>query len=370
MRKFVVPVDALRSADNNGKAPMDLKKKIGKILEDLGILSTQDLNAALQRQRELSGAKPPPERLELTRLVEDNRNHHFNSEIPLLGQLLITMGSLTEEQVMDALRVQEKMIEKYFSAECESLVSVMEMAGMANSSLNLVEVLSLMMENANRVIRAEASTLMLLDELTGDLVFSVPTGPVAEQLIDHRLKRGQGIAGWVVDNEKPVIANDVARDERFFSIDKISSFKTQSILALPLKAKGELIGVLELINKAGGSGFTEEDALLMTIYAEQAAMAIENARLYGELQLQSDQSMRMQEELARVEKFRALAQLSAGFAHDFRNILNAVMGFAELSLLDIEKEETREDIQEIITAGERATELVNQILIYTHTNFT
>lgn len=346
---------------------MNLKKKIGTILEDLGIVSHLDLNAALQRQRELSVIKPPMERLELTRLVAENRKRTFKSEIPLLGQLLITMGALTEEQIQHALEVQKEMIEKYFSVECESLVSVMEMAGMVNSSLNLVEVLSLMMENANRVTRAEASTLMLLDELTGDLVFSVPTGPIADKLVDVRLKRGQGIAGWVAENEKPVIVNDVARDDRFFSqIDEISDFKTKSILAVPLKAKGELIGVLELINKADGSEFNAEDALLMTIYSEQAAMAIENARLYGELQLQAEQSVRMQEELARAEKFRALAQLSAGFAHDFRNILNAIIGFAEISLLDAEKDETREDIQEILTASQRATDLVNQIQIFTN----
>ena len=345
---------------------MNLKKKIGQILEDLGSVSQLDVDAALQRQQEICGAKTPLERLELTRLVAENRKRDFNSDIPLLGQLLITMGVLTEEQVLQALQVQEEMIEKYFSVECDSLVSVMEMAAMANSSLNLVEVLSLMMENASRVTRAEASTLMLLDEVTGDLVFSVPTGPIAEQLVDFRLMRGQGIAGWVAENEKPVIANDVTKDDRYFSvIDNTSSFQTKSILAVPLKAKGELIGVIELINKADGSEFNEEDALLMTIYSEQAAMAIENARLYGELQLHAEQSVRMQEELARVEKFRALAQLSAGFAHDFRNILNAIMGFAEISLLDAENPEAQEDIQEILSASERAAELVNQILIFT-----
>jgi signal transduction histidine kinase len=344
---------------------MNLKKKIGEILEDLGIVSQPDLKAAL-KQRVLTGGKMPPERLDLTRLVAENRKRLFKSDIPLLGQLLITMGAINEEQVLRALQVQKEMIEKYFSAECEALVSVMEMAGTVNSSLNLVEVLSLLMENANMVTQAEASTLMLLDEITGDLVFSVPTGPVADKLIDVRLKRGQGIAGWVVENEKPVIVHDVSHDDRFsLDIDKLSDFKTQSVLAVPLKAKGELVGVLELINKADGSEFNEEDALLLTIYSEQAGMAIENARLYGELQLQIEHSLRMQEELARSEKFRALAQLSAGFAHDFRNILNAIMGFAEILMLDVEKEQTREDIEEILKASDRAADLVNQILIFT-----
>ncbi len=345
---------------------MALRKKIGEILEDLDIISQVDLSEALKRQREMLTGKGRPDQLERTRLVTENRTRTEKSGIPLLGQLLINMGAVTEEQVLQALQVQKSMIEKYCNVECEALVYVMDLAATVNSSLNLAEVLAMMMENANLVTHAEASTLMLVEETTGDLVFSVPTGPMADKLVDVRIKHGQGIAGWVAEHEKPVIVNDVKNDERFYSgIDEASGFVTDSILAVPLKAKNKLIGVLEVLNKLEGSGFTEEDALLLTIFSEQAAMAIENARLFGELEILNQQTARMQEDLYRAEKYRALAQLSSGIAHDFRNILNAIMGFAEIALMEIDNEQVRQDINEILTASNSAKHLVNQILMFT-----
>jgi signal transduction histidine kinase len=345
---------------------MALRRKIGEILEDLDIVSQPDLTEALQRQQEMVGAKALPDPLERIRRVTENRMQREKNGIPFLGQLLITMGIATERQVLQALQVQRNMLEKYCNVECEALVSVMDLASTVNSSLNLAEVLSMMMENANLVTQAEASTLMLVEDMTGDLVFSVPTGPMAEKLVDVRIKRGQGIAGWVAENEKPLIVNEAKKDDRFFSgIDKMSGFETDSVLAVPLKAKNRLIGVLEVLNKKDGSGFTEEDALLLTIFSEQAAMAIENARLYGELEIQIQETLRMQEELARSEKFRALAQLSTGIAHDFKNILNAIMGFAEISLLEIDDDQVRQDIVEILTASNRAKDLLSQILVFT-----
>jgi len=134
---------------------------------------------------------------------------------------------------------------------------------------------------------------MLLDDETGELVFSVPTGPKAERLTDIRIPSGKGIAGWVAEHEQPVLIPNVREDPRFYQeIDKISGFETKSILCVPLKAKTRLIGVLEAINKADGTSFTEEDELLLGVFAYQAAMAIENARLYGELK-ESEEKYRL-----------------------------------------------------------------------------
>ena len=94
-------------------------------------------------------------------------------------------------------------------------------------------------------------------------------------------------------------------------------------------------------------------------------MAIENARLYEELKWQVEETRRVQEELAEVRKFQALSQLSAGLSHDFKNILNAIMGFAEIILLDVENAQIREDVEEILKAGTRAKDLLGQILNFT-----
>ncbi len=354
------------TALKKGSPAMALKKMLGEILADLGVVSHNQVKEALRRQRETLEGRTLPDRMERSRLVAEARFSGRTDRIPLLGQILADMKIITEDELKDALNLQNKMIQKYCDLDCGSLCSVMDMGTRVNSSLNLAEVLSMIMHNANRVTGSEASTLMLVDETTGDLFFSVPTGPKAGTLLDVKLKKGQGIAGWVVENERPVMVDNVEEDPRFYpGIDRMSGFQTRSILAVPLKAKGKIIGVLEVLNKADGSTFTEEDALLLTIFSEQAAMAIENARLYEELKVQVEETRRMHEKLVEARKFQALAQLSSGLAHDFKNILNAIMGFAEIILLDVESAQIREDVQEILKAGGRAKDLLEQILKFT-----
>jgi signal transduction histidine kinase len=345
---------------------MALKKLIGEILSDLGVVSQDQIEEALRRQREIFEDRTLPDRVERSRLVAEARATGVSERIPLLGQILAEMGAVSDDQLTEALNVQSDMIRKFCDLESEALCSVMDMGNRINSSLNLLEVLSMIMQNACRVTGSTASTMMLVDDKTGDLFFSVPTGPKADSLVDLRLRKGQGIAGWVAQHERPLIVDDVETDPRFYpGIDEMSGFTTKSILAVPLKAKSKIIGVLEVLNKENDDSFTEEDVLLLTIFSEQAAMAIENARLYEELKKQIAETRRVQEQLAEIRKFQALSQLSSGLSHDFKNILNAIMGFAEIILLDVENAQIREDVEEILKAGTRAKDLLGQILNFT-----
>ena len=154
----------------------------------------------------------------------------------------------------------------------------------------------MIMENTNKVAGSIASTLFLLDEQTGELVFRTPTGPMADKLTDQRIKKGEGIAGWVVDHSETAIVADAKEDSRFFSgIDESTGFQTKSVLCVPLLLKGKPIGALEAINKADGSHFTEKDALMLSTFAEQTVMAIENARLHEALEHQLKETLRLQD---------------------------------------------------------------------------
>jgi PAS domain S-box-containing protein len=260
-------------------------------MTDMGSLTRQQLERALQRQKRIFEEKTLPERMQRASLVSEARL--ATDRTPLLGQILTNMEFTTTEQLEQGLREQEKMVEVYKKLDSEKMGVTIEIGSMVNSTLNLAEVLALIMRHVNRVTNSIASTLMLLDDKTGELVFSVPTGPKADKLTDIRLPSGKGIAGWVAEHEQPVLVANVREDPRFYQeIDKISGFETKSILCVPLKAKTRLIGVLEAINKADGTSFTEEDTLLLSIFAYQAAMAIENARLYGELK-ESEEKYRL-----------------------------------------------------------------------------
>lgn len=150
-----------------------------------------------------------------------------------------------------------------------------------SSKLDVNEVLQAVMELATKVVKAEASSLLLLDEKTNELYFDVALGTASASVKQVRLKVGEGIAGWVAKERQPLIINDVTKDYRFTGkVDKATSFKTRSILAVPLLAKGRLIGVVEAINKELNQSFSSSDQEAFEVFAGQAAVAIENARLF------------------------------------------------------------------------------------------
>ncbi|MBP7653738.1 PP2C family protein-serine/threonine phosphatase, partial [Candidatus Dependentiae bacterium] len=162
----------------------------------------------------------------------------------------------------------------------ETLDTIKRIGIILNSSFDLTELLSTIMNLSSDIMDAEASSLMLLDEKTNELVFSVTTGATTSKLKEIRVPVGQGIAGWVAANDKPLLVDDVSKDPRFFKkADEKSSFKTKSILCVPLKVKNKIIGVLQVLNKRNGRIFNNEDLTLFSVMAHMAALAIENARL-------------------------------------------------------------------------------------------
>ena len=346
---------------------MILKRFLGEIMSELGFITHEQLKESLDKQRDLFEQKTLPEFLQRDKLVREARMATDADTTPMLGEILKDMGFASDKQLERALKQQDSFVDVYKTIGSEKLGTAVEIISIINSTLNLAEVLSHLMRHANRVTNSVSSSLMLLDQDTNELVFSVPTGPKSDKLVDIRLPSGEGIAGWVAETEQYALVPDVSEDERFFSgIDKLTGLKTKSILCVPLKAKSKLIGVLEVINKADGSVFAEEDALLLSIFASQAAMAIENARLYGELKDRLEEEVEMQKKLAETEKLSALGRLAAGLAHDFNNILGAIMGYAEMALFEIPKKNlARQSMEQILVASHRAKDLVNQILAFT-----
>ena len=289
---------------------MILKKPLGQIMAKMGFITRQQLNEALQRQKRIIGEKPLPEQMQRVRLVSEARRSLGTDKAPLLGEILADMGFATKEQLEEALGEQDKSFEVYKSLEKEKLGIAIETGSLLNSTLNLAEVLDLIMRHANQVTNSVASTLMLIDDKTEELVFSIPTGPKADKLTDIRIPRGKGIAGWVAEHKQPVLIPNAQDDSRFYpEMDKISGLETKAILCVPLKAKTRLIGVLEAINKVDGTSFTEEDIQLLNIFGHQAAVAIENARLHSELTDRLEERKEAEEALRESEeKYRNILE--------------------------------------------------------------
>ncbi len=168
------------------------------------------------------------------------------------------------------------------------------------STLDLREVLDHTMALAATTLDASGSTLMLLKDDTKELVFEIPHGEKREQLRSYHMPIDTGIAGWVVTHGKPAIVNDVSQDERFSrDVDVRTGFLTRSVICVPLQIKDRTIGVLEVLNKISSEGFTDDDLRLLSTLAAQAAIAIENARLYRSLAEERDKIVKVQEQARR-----------------------------------------------------------------------
>jgi sigma-B regulation protein RsbU (phosphoserine phosphatase) len=163
----------------------------------------------------------------------------------------------------------------------QNLLRIFEATRAIASTLRLPELLETVVKLASEVVHAESGSLLLMDHATGELYFDVALGDKGGALQQVRLKKGEGIAGWVAENRKPAVVNNVADDPRWAKkADKASQFQTKAILAVPMLVKDKLIGVMEAINRADGSPFNEQDVQMLEAFAAQAAIAIENARLF------------------------------------------------------------------------------------------
>ena len=139
------------------------------------------------------------------------------------------------------------------------------------------------MGSITKLMAAEAGSLLLVDKKTDELYFEVALGEKGSEMKTVRLKIGEGVAGWVAKNGEPALIPDVTLDERFEArVDKKSRFITRNMLCVPVKIKDDTIGVLQAINKIGGV-FTEEDMELFALFANEVAIALDNARLYREI---------------------------------------------------------------------------------------
>jgi signal transduction histidine kinase len=156
------------------------------------------------------------------------------------------------------------------------------------STLDLDILLSRIVHAAAEISGAEAASILLFDDTSRQLYFQVATN------MDESTRRGivvpleGSIAGWIVNNRQTVRITNVHNDPRFFSnVEQTTGYSTESILGIPLVTKNKIVGVLEALNKPKGK-FTDTDESMLLVLGAQAAVAIENARLFQQSDLISE----------------------------------------------------------------------------------
>jgi serine phosphatase RsbU (regulator of sigma subunit) len=152
---------------------------------------------------------------------------------------------------------------------------------MLNATLNLDQLLRVIMKIVKNALDVQAVSLAVVDEAGEHLVFSQARGRRDRAVRGVRIPFGEGVMGRVAKRQKPFVVNDTRKDRRLsLKLERRLGLRPRSILAIPLKRRGQLIGVLEAVNHRGGKPFTETDLALAITLGEHIAISVANARLY------------------------------------------------------------------------------------------
>lgn len=128
-------------------------------------------------------------------------------------------------------------------------------------------------------LEVESGSIFLMDEAKEELYFAAVRGPKAEQVKGFRIKVGEGIAGWVTQQNEPVAMSDVNKDARFKrDISDAVGYEVRSVLCVPLRIRGKVIGCIEVLNKVHDDIFTSDDIELLQRIAHTAGLLLENVR--------------------------------------------------------------------------------------------
>ncbi len=166
----------------------------------------------------------------------------------------------------------------------EQLGRLAAAVGPALAPVDHEDQLTEMAEAARAVFGAQACSIALLDADEANLVFTAASGAGAEAVLGLTVPVGVGIAGWVVGSGQSIEVNEVARDPRFArDVAERTGYLPQAILAAPLETDDRVLGVVEVLDRDAGRPGSDRDLVLLDFFARHAAVAVESARLFGDM---------------------------------------------------------------------------------------
>jgi signal transduction histidine kinase len=238
-----------------------------------------------------------------------------------------------------------------------ALERILKISQILTSTLQLEPLLQTIIQAATELTGTEASSIMLVDKNTGELRFEAANGVVREEIKRVTVPLEGSIAGWVVREGKSLLIPDVRQEPRFYTrADETTDFETRSILGVPLQVKGEIIGVLEALNKTGDGIFTQDDIHTLSTLAAHAAIAIENARLLTEIQ-------RAYEELSELDQLKS--EFVAIASHELQTPLTVILGYASFLKADVTGAAS-EQLDAVLRSALRLRSLINDMVNLRH----
>lgn len=207
----------------------------------------------------------------LSLISSDGKTIFHHTDLNLIDSIAsLTAGAIIKTRLLQASQ-----------AQAQHLSLLHQVSRQLTSTLVMEQLLTTIVESAATILNSASGLLMILDETTDDLVIKVTAGQVNSGIKGKQLSKDQGVAGEAYRTKKPVILNNRASAPTSSSLfSQITELEVENILVTPLISQDEVIGLLEIINKNNELPFTEKDQEVLGGFASQAAVALNNARLY------------------------------------------------------------------------------------------
>lgn len=201
--------------------------------------------------------------------------------------------------------------------KADDLSIIVNLCKLMNTAIHHDVILETIMNYCTDVMCVEGVSVLLYEEKKHKLMFYLVTGDKSEKLKKVELDCDEGVAGWVFNNNRSVLANDLSKETRFSNrVDDVLAFQTKSIVAVPMILENKVVGVLELVNKKSDNGFSHRDLLLAEGISVHIAQAMERINLINE-NIASN-------------RFAVIGETITGLAHYIKNVLTALEGSEHL----------------------------------------
>jgi signal transduction histidine kinase/DNA-binding response OmpR family regulator len=273
--------------------------------------------------------------------------------------LLLLPGVIERALEKRRLELEQHRTIEALHTQNRNLALLNRVAQSLTSTLDVNEIAGALVKSISEFTDTQGSSVWLWDEAHGDHLRCVAIYPQREmaELAEMALSPGEGIAGWVAQHGESVVLDDANADPRHSRLgDRKLQYTIDSMMAVPLRARDKIIGVLELVNNRHGR-YSENDQVLAETLASSAAIAIENARLFANLR------ERTEELQVRNEELDAFAHT---VAHDLKTPLALVMGFGEM-LRDsydlLQPQEIEMYLSHIIDNSTRMNHIIEALLL-------
>ncbi len=247
----------------------------------------------------------------------------------------------------------------------DKLAALLAVSQALMNSPELEHILSTLAKQVRRVFGVDECTVFLYDEREQLLKPAVcDVERYREEVMDLRLRLGEGITGAVAQSGRAEIVNVAEADPRAVQVPGTPTEDRSSLLCVPMHARGRVVGVITLVN-LDGRPFAAEDLEPATLFGGLCSAAIVNARLYEDTRAAYNELREAQSQLVQSAKLNALGEMAGGVAHDFNNILAAILGRTQLLLQRVEAPELRSQLRVIEQAALDGAHTVRRVQEFT-----